>query len=175
MIDYVDFSTPIFESLGGNGAYRTENLFLETSRSLDSIGPVYTLREHEVEYKGGYLPSSYQVIRSSSSEYEAAIRLLGSFRHWERLKSSGRVWSKGVSGRPAIPLKTALEDMDRRIKAEGRDILIGMAKSGNVTAAKVIAGNSEEKTSKKKEVKKEEEPVKAHLKVIENFSVRDKR
>lgn len=155
-IDYVNFEKPEFSSRAPNGHMRTENLFLDTNPDTDKYKPVYTFREDEVEFEGEILPSAYQVILHSTSETDAAMRLLGSLRHWERLKQSPRIYEKGVPNKPVLTIKIALEDMEKRLKALAVDVLYEEAMNGNVTAAKEMANRgSEAKKSKPKSRKQE--------------------
>lgn len=167
-VDYLDFKKPNFPARAANGQLLSEGLFAETLQFKAETPPVYTLKEHEIVYKNKQLPSAYQVILWSNSEYDAAIRLLGSIRHWERLKKSKRIWENGVTSTAAIPLSIALEDMNQRIQALAKNVLIQEAQEGNVNAAKSILPPST-RQRKKKEEKPEPAP---HLASVADFSKR---
>lgn len=73
---------------GTTGVMKTEGLFLEMANKINShenrrlpAVPVYTLKDYE--HKG--YPSMYKIYIASDTEYEAAIKLLGSWRHWKKL------------------------------------------------------------------------------------------
>ena len=159
--DEVDYGAgwvrPEFPATGLKGHWRTEALFLDTAPEPEKVAPSYTFREHAIEYDGKVLPSAYQVILHSDSEYDAAIRLLGSYRHWERLKKSPRVFNKGVYGKQNVyTIEIALRDMHIRIQAEAKSELLALAQTGNVTAARTIydgAPIGKEKSKPKKETK----------------------
>ena len=73
-----------------NNIMKTEGLFIEYASKINSTAhrynaePVYTLRDSDrTDY-----PSMYLIYMDSATEYEAAIRLLGSWRHWKKLCQS---------------------------------------------------------------------------------------
>lgn len=156
MVDYGSgWIRPEFSPTGTNGHWRTEALFLDTAPEPEKYEPTYTFREHAVEYNGKILPSAYQVILYSDSEYDAAMRLLGSYRHWERLKKSPRIFEKGVYGKQNVyTIKIALQDMHTRIQAEAKKEILALSENGNVTAARTIYEGTpigKEKAQPKKE------------------------
>ena len=65
------------------GVIKTQSLFLESQqyKLKAKYPPLYSLTEEEREG----LPSAYQIYMNSSDEYEAAMKLVGSLRHWRRL------------------------------------------------------------------------------------------
>jgi|SRR5690606_2923985 len=64
--------------------FRGANLFLEIyelTTSKTHLPPIYTMMDREVNE----LPSAHQVFIHSADEYEAAMKLVGSWKHWKRL------------------------------------------------------------------------------------------
>lgn len=70
-----------------------------------------------------------QIYFQCSSEYEAALVLLGDWEHWEKL--STREWFKPH-------LKKWREEKSRREAAMGRGKIIELAEKGNLAAAKYL-------------------------------------
>lgn len=114
------------------GLMKTASLFLEkktavgTRQGWHDYKPVYTLKDFP--YKG--YPSMYQVYMDSATEYEAAIRLLGSWKHWKKLSKVG--WFK----------KGYLDDWqeERKLREEAlaKTTILESTADGNVSAAKSI-------------------------------------
>jgi len=86
------------------GRYRTESLFLETARS-NKFAPVFTLKDYD--HRG--LPSLKRLYLeiADPTEYQTAIKLLGSFKHWQRLMSCQ--WMEPHIKEWRVELETALE------------------------------------------------------------------
>lgn len=168
MIDYENFVVPKFNARNRAGGFITESLFLDTNPDTENYKPVYTFREHEVEFEGETLPSAYQVILHSVDEYDAAERLLGSYQHWKRLLKAPRIYSKGVANNPALTIQAALEDMQARLQREAHLTLVLEAQQGNVTAAKALSG-ANDSTPKKTPKKEDTAPSKPNLELFSNY------
>ncbi len=71
------------ELLDVRGAKRTSSLFVDTivKSSAKTMIPVYTMSDVA---KGNY-PSAYQIYMNSNDEYDAAMKMVGSMRHWRKL------------------------------------------------------------------------------------------
>lgn len=108
------------------GQYLTQGLFYEFRHrtSCSDIGP-YNLKEHD--FKGSL--SMYQIYMSCASEYEAAQKLLGSWKHWAILCEIH--WFKKH-------LETWREEREIKEAAVGKATILYQAKEGNVTAAKEL-------------------------------------
>lgn len=157
-VDYKNWETPVIER-GANGGFLTSSLFYEMAKITDQIPYAkYTMLENEIEVDGVVYPSAYQVILYSNSEYDAAMRLLGSYRHWDRLKESNPVWKDGLDNRATIPLQTALSDMFLRIESLGQNIITTLAGEGNLAAAKHLAGENKKNTKKPTTADKDNSP-----------------
>lgn len=116
------------------GALKTELLFQETIKPdrLDNYQPMYTLKEQDTE-----LPSAYRIFMSSVDEYDAAMNILGSMRHWRRL--CGLKWF--MDGIPTVGfdgLKSWRKDMEMRDKSAAKKQLMEKASEGNVTAQRTL-------------------------------------
>lgn len=129
---------------GDNGKYLTRALFWEWYD--DKYPPIFTLGERETHG----CRSMYQEYMLHSSEYDAAIALLGSWPHWCELKSCD--WFK--------PYLAAWEhERETRDKAIAKRQLEEAAREGNVTAQKLLFSGVEPPPKKqtKKQVKDEQD------------------
>lgn len=116
------------------GRYRT-NLFYEFNVTRhDTMPPLYTMREES--YRG--LPSAYLIYMTSDSEYEAAIKLVGSWNHWQRLLAS-RPFMEGPDNAFSWQgLNAWREEKAIKDQAEAFNQLKISAATGNVQAQKLI-------------------------------------
>jgi len=116
------------------GRYRT-NIFYEFNKaSHEEYPPLYTMREDE--WQG--LPSAYQIFMLSDSEYEAALKLVGSWLHWQRLLKCRPFMEGSDDGGAWVGLKRWREEKEIRDKALAYNQLKISAAGGNVTAQKLI-------------------------------------
>lgn len=116
------------------GALKTELLFQETIKPdrLENYSPLYTLKENDTD-----LPSAYKIYMGSTDEYEAAMRLLGSMRHWRRL--CGLKWfMDGVPMSGFDGLKSWRKDMELRDKSKSKKQLMEAAEAGVVSAQRAL-------------------------------------
>jgi len=119
----------------------TKGLFYEHRHhtTVDEKAP-YTLRNMDFMDNGGHVyQSMYMIYMNCDSEYEAAIRLLGSYPHWVKLKRCS--WFQDY-------VQTWERERNIRDEAIARSILVKLAECGNVTAARTLFANAE-KTKKK--------------------------
>ena len=110
--------------MSSNGQYLTHGLFYEFRHHSKRTGP-YCLKENDWK---GHL-SMYQIYMSCSSEYEAAQKLLGSWKHWEILCNSPFFKKEVAKWREEHAIREA---------ALGKATLIQQAQEGNVSAAKEL-------------------------------------
>lgn len=116
------------------GRYRT-NLFYEFNTSAhEDYPPIYTMRENE--WRG--LPSAYQIYRTCDTEYDAAMELVGSWLHWQKLLSSPIFMNGPRSGFAWTGLNFWREEKDIRDRAEAYVLLKLNAEKGNVQAQKLL-------------------------------------
>ena len=131
--DYVGFSDPDRDRSmmkDANGRYRL-NIFREIGR--DVAPPMYTMFESPKEG----LPSAYQIYMYSESEYEAAMKLVGSWTHWQRLCNSNK-FMNAVETESWTGLKAWREEKEVKDKAYAYMLLKVSAADGNVQAQKAV-------------------------------------
>lgn len=122
------------EFIDARGALKTELLFAETIKPdrLDRYTPIYSLKEQDGEY-----PSAYRIYMSSADEYEAAMRLVGSMRHWRRL--CGLQWfMNGIPTGSFDGLRSWRKDMELRDKSSAKKQLMESAEAGVVSAQRAL-------------------------------------
>lgn len=116
------------------GRYRT-NIFCEFNKTRhDDYPPLYTMRE--APWKG--LPSAYQIYMLSDNEYEAAMKLVGSWHHWQRLLKSKPFTNGLEDGGQWVGLEAWREEKEIKDKAQAYNQLKSSAQQGNVQAQKMI-------------------------------------
>jgi hypothetical protein len=116
------------------GRYRT-NLFYEFNKTRhEDMPPLYTMRE--TSYMG--LPSAYLIYMLSDSEYEAAIKLVGSWSHWQRLLKSRPFMEGPDDAFSWTGLNSWREEKRIKEQAEAFNQLKISAAQGNVQAQKLI-------------------------------------
>ena len=108
---------------------KTQALFAENvgfvSADRGEGEPVYTLKEFDYQ---GY-PSMYKIFISCDTEYEAAIKLLGSYKHWKKL-------CKAVFFQEYI--EEWREERKMMEEALAHTAIIRSTEEGNVSAARSI-------------------------------------
>jgi len=116
------------------GRYRT-NIFSEFNKTRhDDYPPLYTMREKP--WKG--LPSAYQIYMYSDSEYEAAMKLVGSWQHWQRLLKS-KPFVEGIEETGQwVGLQAWRDEKEIKDKATAYNQLKMSASQGQVQAQKMI-------------------------------------
>lgn len=124
--------------LTATGSFRTDNLFVEKKK--DAKYPfVYTLAEVSKEIDGVVYPSVYEIYMDSVDEYDAAMRIVGSVAHWNKL--CGCKWF--MQGWPGYPAHRGLqawrEDMKSRDLSLAKSVLMDAAKKGSHAAAKTLS------------------------------------
>jgi len=145
------------------GARRTASLFLETSRDKNKP-PVLTLLDYE---KKG-LPSAYLIYMESETEYDAAMKLVGSMGHWRKLMDcpwfmsgdsdrgfTGLVqWRKDMAMRDANMAMTILRDKVIGGDKQSAQFLLNYSTKGDIAGGK---GSAKAKKPKLKTVKESKE------------------
>ncbi len=134
-INYLGFADPdkdrsILKDV--QGRFRT-NIFFEFNKTEGYV-PLYTMREQE--YKD--LPSAYLIYMTSGSEYEAAMKLVGSWSHWQRLQKV-KAFMHGVpESMQWRGIESWREEKELKDRAEAYNQLKVAAGSGNVQAQKIV-------------------------------------
>lgn len=137
-----------------NNKPRTNSLFVEKpGTQTDCTNAPYTLKKYPFKDR----LSMYQLYMDSGTEYEAAMRILGDWKHWEYL-------TKAKFFQPYI---TEWRE-ERRVREEAlaHKTLLEQTKSGSVTAANSIKAKPKGRPSKG-EVKKAAMEQAAHDNIIE--------
>lgn len=149
----------------GRNLDATQGLFYEFPGNKDDAA--YTLKNEDVEYNGKQKVSAYQVYMHAIDEYDAAIKLVGSMKHWRKL--CGLKWFiEGIPEHSFEGLDSWREDMRLRDESRAKKQLMDSAMSGNVAAQKVLFGEKKETKPKTKakedpEVKQENDTFKSIL------------
>ena len=118
----------------------TQALFFEYRHQTTSgvLAP-YCLKPHDHVYKDRVYRSMYLEYISCDSEYEAAIKILGNYSHWLKLKAT--TWF-------APYLEAWNEELQLREEALARSKLVALTEAGNVTAARTLLGNKKNSVGK---------------------------
>ena len=109
----------------------TKALFFENRHNTtvrDTVAP-YCLKPNDHELNGVVYKSMYLIYMSCDSEYEAAIKLLGNYQHWTKLKRC--TWFL-----PYVEEWNA--ELRLRESALARAKLVTLTEAGNVTAARTL-------------------------------------
>ena len=102
-----------------------------------------------------------QIYFQCSSEYEAALVLLGNWEHWEKLSTTA--WFK-----PHLQKWRA--EKSRREAAMGKSKIIELANAGNLAAAKFLAQQTVEAPPVEPEPQETEEPPKVPTKQTDDWA-----
>ena len=112
----------------------TQALFYEyRHQSSSKVTAPYTLKQYDVIVGGKTYRSMYLIYMRCDSEYEAAIKILGNWSHWQRLTST-KWFSEYITQWEA--------ERNIRDEALARSMLVALVESGNVTAARTVFANS---------------------------------
>ena len=108
----------------------TKALFYEhRHQTTVEMDAPYCLKANDHEFKGVVYKSMYLIYMSCDSEYEAAIKLLGNYQHWTKLKRC--TWFL-----PYVEEWNA--ELRLRESALARAKLVMLTEAGNVTAARTL-------------------------------------
>lgn len=111
------------------------NIFYEFNTSAHKeYSPLYTMREQEWHN----LPSAYRIYMASHSEYEAAMRLVGSWNHWQRLLRIPVFMNGPNDAMNWSGLYQWREEKDIQDRARAYVQLKMSAEEGNVQAQKTV-------------------------------------
>lgn len=128
------------EFRGGNGTYLTQGLFYEWNNpdapfSLRDTGqePFYVARS------GKKYQSLAWLFRNSVSEYDCAIKTLGSWEHWQKLKRATEWFNNGVvNGVKYSGLNDWIAEKELADEAAAKAVLMDAVQNGDVNAAKFV-------------------------------------
>lgn len=136
-------TTPFLQSIGSTdsprtpgGHYRTESLFLELWRPIESARPIYSLlrEDREDPRAPGRTVYSFQkryIEAGDPTGYRAAMNLLGSWKHWEKIRD--RPWMK-----PHVAAWNA--EIVASLNAKGLETFVKAADKGDLKAAEYLIG-----------------------------------
>lgn len=140
-----------------NGHFAPAAIFLEAPSRTEHMEPFYTLQEFDDEERD--LPSAYQIFMDSIDEYEAAMRIVGSTRFWDRLCRSS--WFMKPTPTNPVPgfdgILSWRQDKLAMQQNKVRRILLDKAEEGDVAAARKIFDECKPNTGKGASFRKEEE------------------
>jgi hypothetical protein len=137
-------------------AYRTQSLFIETNGTTRD--PIMTLNDHDLELNGTVLYSLKKIYMEEADpeEYRVAIRVFGSWAHWERLLQNKKIFRKIQEYRKELEVKIRSDAVRALISTAALDGAKG------TSAAKYVAEKGWEKRKAGAPTKAE---VKSELKV----------
>lgn len=152
--------------LGEKNIRRTQGLFVEFQTS-DETAP-YTFKDFDVHKEGHTHVSFSSVYLDSADEYEAAMRLVGSWKHWQKLCSL-KWFNEGLPQFNWEGIESLRQTMTARDRSLARKKLLEAAEVGNVTAAKAIL-EGKEPTKKQGRPAKGEQVEEFDTNVLDIFS-----
>lgn len=118
---------------GANGILLTQALFVE----FGNEDAPYTLKMDHLEKNGRTYISLCRVFLEATDEYEAAMRMVGNWKHWLRL-CENKWFVDGWDQFNFEGLNSLREAMRMRDRSLAKRKLIEAAETGNVTAAKAL-------------------------------------
>ena len=130
--------------ISDQGHYMTQGLFYEYRHQTKNFDAPYNLREDD--YKGS--KSVYKIYMSCDTEYEAAQKILGSWKHWEILCKSP-FFSKEI--------EKWREERAIREQALAKGVLLEQTREGNITAAKGVLETHKRKAGRPSKIEVEGE------------------
>lgn len=131
------------------GNYLTQGLFYEFRHQTKLEYIPYTLKEKDFD---SYI-SMYRVYMECDTEYEAALKLLNSWKHWEILCSSPWFAKELVKWR---------EEREIREIASAKSVLLEKVRGGDAASSKaIIEINNKRKAGRPSKIEVESEKKKA--------------
>ena len=127
------------ELIDQSNNFRTQSLFVEVGGYNEFV--LMTLTEHPKEYNGRVLPSLHTIYMEESdlTEYAVAMRVFGSWSHWEKILQNKKILKHIEKYRTELEVK---------VRSEAVRALVHTAStegSKGTTAAKYIAEKGWEK------------------------------
>lgn len=135
---------PSVQLRGANNILLTQALFVE----FGNEDAPYTLKLDDQRKNGRTYISLCKVFLSAVDEYDAAMRLVGSYKHWQRL-CENKWFVDGWDQFNFEGLISLRETMRARDRSLAKAKLIQAAEQGNVTAAKILLDGGEPSTKKR--------------------------
>lgn len=126
---------------GPNGSYLTQGLFYEWNNQDAPFTMRDTGQEEYYVARSGkkYLSLAY-VFRNSISEYDCAMKTLGSWAHWQELKRRTKGWFESgvVNGVKYSGLNDWIAEKQIAEESAARAVLMEAVDNGDVNAAKFV-------------------------------------
>lgn len=117
---------------GSNGVYLTQGLFYE----YNNPEAPYTLRPDDyTSRKGNTYKSFARVYRESVDEYDAAMDLLGSWQHWQKLCKESWFLTGEVNGSTFTGLNHWREEKDKANESAAKRVLLDAIADGDTQSA----------------------------------------
>jgi hypothetical protein len=145
---------------GPNGSYLTQGLFYEWNNQ----DAPFTLRdtgqeEYYTARSGKKYRSLAYVFRNSVSEYDCAIKTLGSWEHWQELKRRTKGWFETgmVNGVKYSGLNDWIAEKEMSDESAAKAVLMKAVEDGDVNAAKFVY-DKKTKSAKGRPEKKQAKP-----------------
>lgn len=135
--------------IGEKNVKLTQGLFIEFQNSEDTAP--YTFKDFDVAKNERVYVSFSSVYLDSTDEYEAAMRLVGSWKHWQKLCQL-KWFTEGLPQFNWEGIESLRATMSARDRSLARRELLKATEQGNVTAAKAVLEG--------KEIKKQGRPQK---------------
>ena len=140
--------------LSSIGSQLTQGLFYEYRHQTPTTECLYTLKD--TDWNG--CKSMYLIYMNAGSEYEAALKLLGSWSHWNKLCQC--TWFKPY-------IESWREEREIREAAIGKATLIDKALEGNVSAAKELVNQIKETGKLGRKSQKDKDEYKAKMNKVD--------
>ena len=123
------------ELKGSNGVMFTQGLFYE----YNNPDAPFTLRSEDyTSRKGNKYVSFARVYRESIDEYDAAMTLLNSWAHWQKLCKESWFLTGGVNGSTFSGLNDWREEKEKANESAAKRVLLDAVADGDVQAAKYL-------------------------------------
>lgn len=119
--------------LDWKGARRTLSIFREPQKYREDMPAIYTLKEQDTEQ----YPSAYQIYMHSVDEYDAAIKIFGSYKHWKKLCNL-KWFMEGQTLWNFEGIAEWRKTMKLRDSSVAKTVIYGKAKDGDLVAAKKL-------------------------------------
>ena len=119
-----------------NGIQLTQGLFLEHGNQ----DAPYTLRDYDIEKNGKTYKSIAEIYRNSIDEYDAAMKIVESWAHWQKLLGLGWFVSglETTQGYRFTGLVDWRLEMQMRDESRSKQQLQELAETGNVSASRYL-------------------------------------
>jgi len=148
------------------GVQRTENLFIEMNKREHKYPSLYTLQD--VNERRG-LPSAFQIYMHSADETEAAMKIVGSLKHWDKL--CNLIWFMKGSYQGAFEGINKWREYKVKLDLSvAKNTLMQNAAKGDTAAARKILDEYKNQVAIKREVGRPKKDKKGEESNVSIFS-----